>query len=414
MSRSGPKIELNLVTESGSTKDGQELETSMLFTDQEHANKVKQKGALFLEMVIEGDEYYGLVDTGASDCFMSKATRDKLPSEAIWDVYPRCSKMVRLGDSSRGCILETIKLKTSFDGIIVYYEFHIMEEMAHEIILGRNLLRDLRAEVKPAQDRVLLFVGNPVSITQGTLLKPHEEKLVRVAPWETVKGNTDDVIRLEPSGISIAGIEHAINYSQRTWWLKIANFTEHHIFVDRNDVVAYVEWGKVEPLQMDTVRDILELDEKAGVSKDVSSSDRPTSDDCQSYHMQIQDDEQRKAKADKIRELDLGATCMNDDEQKRFKDMLVQNMDAIALSMEELGHCEWSPMKIRVDESQGVCTTRPYRYSPQKMDIIDEQVQMLLKLGIIEPSESAWRSPLVVVQKKDGHARLCTDYRVLN
>ena len=58
--------------------------------------------------------------------------------------------------------------------------------------------------------------------------------------------------------------------------------------------------------------------------------------------------------------------------------------------------------------------TRPYRYSPQKMDIIDDQIEQLLKLGIIEPSDSAWRSPLVVVQKKDGQARLCTDYRVLN
>ena len=105
---------------------------------------------------------------------------------------------------------------------------------------------------------------------------------------------------------------------------------------------------------------------------------------------------------------------MTEDEQRQFKEMLARNADTIAFSMEELGHCTWTPMKIRVDESQGICVTRPYRYSPQKMDIIDDQVKQLLKLGIIEPSESAWRSPLVVVEKKDGQARLCTDYRVLN
>ena len=71
-------------------------------------------------------------------------------------------------------------------------------------------------------------------------------------------------------------------------------------------------------------------------------------------------------------------------------------------------------MVIKVDEAEGVVSSRPYRYSPQKMDIIDEQVKQLLDVGVIEPSESAWRSPLVVVQKKDGKPRLCTDFRMLN
>ena len=48
------------------------------------------------------------------------------------------------------------------------------------------------------------------------------------------------------------------------------------------------------------------------------------------------------------------------------------------------------------------------------MDIIDEQVKQLLDVGVIEPSESAWKSSLVVVQMKDGKPRLCTDFRMLN
>ena len=59
-------------------------------------------------------------------------------------------------------------------------------------------------------------------------------------------------------------------------------------------------------------------------------------------------------------------------------------------------------MVIKVDESEGIVSSRPYRYSPQKMDIIDEQLKQLLDLDVIELSESAWRSPLVAVQKKDG------------
>ena len=58
------------------------------------------------------------------------------------------------------------------------------------------------------------------------------------------------------------------------------------------------------------------------------------------------------------------------------------------------------------------CATR--RMSPQKMNKEEECVTEMLTGGQIEPSDSPWSSPVVLVTKKDGGTRFCVDYRKIN
>ncbi|GFV56376.1 retrovirus-related Pol polyprotein from transposon 297 [Trichonephila clavipes] len=57
---------------------------------------------------------------------------------------------------------------------------------------------------------------------------------------------------------------------------------------------------------------------------------------------------------------------------------------------------------------------RAYRDSPTERRIIHEEVQKIFDEGIVQPSESPWSSPIVLVRKKDGSWRFCVDYRKLN
>ena len=56
----------------------------------------------------------------------------------------------------------------------------------------------------------------------------------------------------------------------------------------------------------------------------------------------------------------------------------------------------------------------PYRVSPMKKELLDKEVQYMLKNDIKEESQSNWSSPCILVPKHDGGFRFCTDFRKVN
>lgn len=57
----------------------------------------------------------------------------------------------------------------------------------------------------------------------------------------------------------------------------------------------------------------------------------------------------------------------------------------------------------------------PYRVNPKKREIMRKEVQYMLDNDLIEPSESPWSSPCVLVPKTGQDSfRFCTDYRKVN
>lgn len=57
---------------------------------------------------------------------------------------------------------------------------------------------------------------------------------------------------------------------------------------------------------------------------------------------------------------------------------------------------------------------RPYPMSPYMQQILNKEIDEMLSLGVIEPANSPWCSPVLLVKKKDSNYRLVYDARKLN
>ena len=87
--------------------------------------------------------------------------------------------------------------------------------------------------------------------------------------------------------------------------------------------------------------------------------------------------------------------------------------DVFALKSSELGRTNLVEHEIDVGDSRPI-RLPPRRVPLHKLEVVESALQEMEEKGVIRASHSPWSAPIVIVQKKDGSARFCVDYRALN
>jgi hypothetical protein len=110
-------------------------------------------------------------------------------------------------------------------------------------------------------------------------------------------------------------------------------------------------------------------------------------------------------------ELDVGP--LDKPQQQKFDTLINGNKDLFATDVSSLGRTNIVKHQIDVGDAKPV-KQRFYRTHPKEDQFIQEEIDRMMKKGLVKKSKSPWASPVVIVKKKNGKLRFCVDYRKLN
>ncbi|GFT05794.1 retrovirus-related Pol polyprotein from transposon 17.6 [Trichonephila clavipes] len=114
------------------------------------------------------------------------------------------------------------------------------------------------------------------------------------------------------------------------------------------------------------------------------------------------------------REENINLLCINPlkhDEEEDMPSLELENESNLFSNIP--GCTDLAEHDIELESEQAI-VAKPYRISPRQIEILKSEVHKMLELKIIEPGESDFTSPLILVEAQGKEARPCIDYRRLN
>ena len=107
-------------------------------------------------------------------------------------------------------------------------------------------------------------------------------------------------------------------------------------------------------------------------------------------------------------------SCETPRQRRQLANLLLEYSDVFSCGDTDVGRTNLVSHSIPVEPGTHPVRQAPRRLGAEKDQEVERQVGELVDKGLVEPADSAWSSPVVLVKKKDGSWRLCVDYRQLN
>ena len=142
----------------------------------------------------------------------------------------------------------------------------------------------------------------------------------------------------------------------------------------------------------------------------VVSSDRNSHNDLNEFELSNLSETTKLSNSDVLRNMDSKLSHLKPSQRQDVLDLVHEYAQ---LFPDVLSRTDMISHDVDVGDAPPI-KQHPYRLNPTKAAYLDQEIQYLLDNDFIEPSQSSWSSPCILVPKPDGSYRMCTDYRKVN
>ena len=260
-----------------------------------------------------------------------------------------------------------------------------------------------------------------ISVGKRILLKPHSTQFVKGKISKDFKGKGD--VCFSPlcakRGVVLRfSIYHLDNNHDGTVMIEVKNLSPHHTSFREGVPLGSIEEVEVIEESTDQPSSGEGSDEsvRTCAEEEPSSSENTLSQSNDAKTIDVQEkllDVQSRI-PEHLKDMFL-RSCVNltDEQSIEFGEVLLQYQDVFAQNDNDLG-C-FTATEHSIDTGDAKPIKQRMRRVP--LGFADEEEVYLKKMldsGVIQPSNSEWASPCVLIRKKDGTVRWCIDFRALN
>ena len=279
-------------------------------------------------------------------------------------------------------------------------------------IVSRPLKRSPKSPPLSASQEYVKTEGRTspkVRVSQNITLSPETQT------WVSVKSERHGVMVLQPydklyedKGIIITNGVVQVQ-PHETFRVLIANFTKKPQPLVKNQVVATLLLHPTEVIQSNVhLHEVLGLVDDSSDTLDANATNASTEVNLASHRYGTAEPggEEKPPSVDAVDLFHLDSRY-----HARVRALLEKYS---SMWDGKLGEIKLTEHRIDLMPDARPFAQPPYRAGPKARQIEQEHVDKMIREGVIEPAQSAWASPVVLVPKSDGSLRFCVDCRRLN
>ena len=351
-----------------------------------------------------------LIDAESALTLINSSLVSKLDPHITKHLRPPPSNVhLQLADRSQIYISHSLKVPININSVTIQYTVYVVPQLWRSCIIGNNFIRENNLQIDGGKQHVYHKTAKTATISSAEYRK------------RKTQNNKRTYILCATEQVTIPPY-HAYNISVKpNVPFRSTNNKEHeqyelHAYVKKNKehngapriangILTPMENLRIQVANLSKATIRILIGEKLGVMTRMNYKQINAID-----HLATRNIEE-KPETDNENSIDFAHTDLSNDQKTRLYQLIEEYPDVFKNSP---GKTSKIKHQINIKEGARPFNAPPYRCTPKRRKIIEDNINEMLKEEIITPSNSPWASPVVLAPKKDGSLRFCIDYRKLN